>query len=270
MKIVNINELSIVDFNVCGIVAINQKWNNACKYSYLRVPRPDHGFNLITHGSIEYIDSNGKITRAKKGDITYLPKGKHYDTNFTSRTEQHTSCILVNFIITDSAGEQLAFSKNILNMGSINDISIEKSFRTIAATYKTSADKLKSKILFMELLQKIALMYNSQNTNITSMEKCIEYINRHFIEDISIKELAQKCCISETTFRKRFKEAYGISPVKYINQKKIDFACEMLLSSDIKINEIAEILKFYDTSYFYKTFTEIKKITPAQYRQENL
>ena len=72
--------------------------------------------------------------------------------------------------------------------------------------------------------------------------------------------------MSETAYRKRFRQLTGQSPVQYINRLKIEKACQMLLSGDISPNDISDFLNFYSLPYFYKVFKDITGMTPHQYR----
>lgn len=60
----------------------------------------------------------------------------------------------------------------------------------------------------------------------------------------------------------------GITPIQYVKQYRIEKAAELLLSTSMKIGEIGADCGFSDTSYFTKTFREIKHCTPREYRQK--
>ena len=75
--------------------------------------------------------------------------------------------------------------------------------------------------------------------------------------------------MSRSAFQKRFKESYGLSPVRYRTEKRLERARHYLDTTDMPIKEIAERLTFYDLSYFYKTFEKRFGMPPKKYR-ENL
>ncbi len=74
--------------------------------------------------------------------------------------------------------------------------------------------------------------------------------------------------MSETVYRKRFRQVTGLSPVQYINRLKIEKACQMLRSGDMSSSAISEFLNFYSLPYFYKVFRECMGMTPNQYRDQ--
>ena len=106
-------------------------------------------------------------------------------------------------------------------------------------------------------------------SQVFAVENCGEYIRKNYTEKISVPYLAKKCHLSETVFRKRFKEHYAMTATEFIIKSKLDIACEMLRSSDISVEEISDFLGFYDNSYFYKIMKKYKGITPSAYRKNH-
>ena len=127
---------------------------------------------------------------------------------------------------------------------------------------------LSTKSEFYAILSRIA--ENRTEENGSAVWEGIKYIEDNFNQPITVGELAKMCAVSETSFRRIFKETTGESPVKYINRLKIAKAKELLKSSEITVDEIAYFLSFYDKSYFCKTFKSVTNLTPAQYRKRRL
>lgn len=85
---------------------------------------------------------------------------------------------------------------------------------------------------------------------------------------IDPKQLADKLCVSYSSFRRTFKEYTGFSPAKYILNVKIDRAKELLTNSSAEIKEIAFNLGFENTDYFFTVFRRITAQTPLAYRND--
>ena len=67
-------------------------------------------------------------------------------------------------------------------------------------------------------------------------------------------------------FDKRlFKKKFGLSVKKYVIQKKINYACELLMVHRYSINQIAEMCNFSDVYYFSKQFKLQIGISPTEY-----
>jgi len=95
------------------------------------------------------------------------------------------------------------------------------------------------------------------------------YIHKHIYEDIDISTLSGDACVSKDHFIRLFKKELGITPMRYINQKKIEKAQLMLITDDTPIKNIACSLSFYDYSYFNRIFKKMTGMTPLQYRNSN-
>lgn len=266
MKIIKIRDLPFVDFNVNSINSVNQRWADGAKFSYIDTARPDHGFNIVISGKIVYTDSFGRITEVTKGNVVYLPKGQRYEAEFFAGNQQRVRCVLVNFLLADADSNEICLSDGVATLCTDRDGGLLKGFQVVSGIYKTTMDRLHTKSAFLSLLQKIISACEDEDAS--GVEKCGEYIDRNYAERLAIPELAQMCGMSETTFRKRFRERFGMSPTAYIAVRKMQVACDLLRSSDITITEISEMLGFYDTSYFYKTMRHYIGMTPAEYRSQ--
>ncbi len=265
MKIINIKKLPFEDFNVTNIMSIDQMWSSKLRFDYIDVARPDHGFLLVTSGRVTYTDIGGRVTEATKGSIVYLPKGKRYSAVFVSNGKKASS-VVINFLLTDSQGNEFCLSDNIEKLCVNLDSSIIKEFLAVSGVYKTSTDRLHTKSAFLQLLLRVAAFENDDS--LCDINNCIDYIDKSFASRISVNQLAKMCSMSETTFRNRFKEHFGRSPTEYINEKRLIAACELLEDSAMNVSEISELLGFYDTSYFCKMMKQYAGVTPIEYRMQ--
>lgn len=83
---------------------------------------------------------------------------------------------------------------------------------------------------------------------------------------ISIRELSDLFGMSQRNFTRRFKSATNMTPVQYLQHRRLDAAKELLQSSNLSIKEIAYRVGYIDVSYFTKLFKEFASITPKEYR----
>ena len=89
------------------------------------------------------------------------------------------------------------------------------------------------------------------------------------IQGLSIEELAEICCCSPSTFKRRFADQYNVSPHRWILQCRIRLACRILSTTDISIAEVAVSCGFINTSHFIAKFKHHIGSTPHQYRAQN-
>ncbi|MGN1191443.1 MAG: AraC family transcriptional regulator [Dorea sp.] len=95
----------------------------------------------------------------------------------------------------------------------------------------------------------------------------LDYITLHYMETIKIEDLAAVCHMSEAHFRRLFVSYMKMSPLEYINQVRIQTACEYLKKTDASISDIAHKCGFSTLSTFNRNFKQIKGVTPGEWRK---
>jgi len=93
---------------------------------------------------------------------------------------------------------------------------------------------------------------------------CIEYIQAHLMEQIAIEHLARLSCMSLSTFERKFKQHFSLTPKQYILHLKVHEACRLLPTAN-SIARVAADTGFGGQSYFTKQFRSVVGITPKQY-----
>jgi AraC-like DNA-binding protein len=93
---------------------------------------------------------------------------------------------------------------------------------------------------------------------------CIEYLQEHLMENISIDHLARLSCMSLSTFERKFKQHFSLTPKQYILHMKVHEACRLLPTAG-SIARVALETGFGGQSYFTKQFRSVVGITPKQY-----
>jgi len=98
------------------------------------------------------------------------------------------------------------------------------------------------------------------------LKSCIDYFQKHYMEPILMKDIAAQFHMSISTFEKKFKNLFNISPKQYLKRFRIQKACEMLrLNHSVK--EVTYSTGFCDQSYFTKEFRLTMKMTPNAYKK---
>lgn len=101
-----------------------------------------------------------------------------------------------------------------------------------------------------------------------NLRLALDYIYDHLNENIGIGEIADYVAISESQLRRDFQRYFSLSPLKFIQEKKIEFAENRLVYSDISYVDLANDLGFASHSYFIKIFKEHTGMTPMEYRNK--
>lgn len=106
-----------------------------------------------------------------------------------------------------------------------------------------------------------------QLSEIVPISPALDYVKDHFDTSITIGDLAEKCGLSETHFRRIFSQCMGKSPVEYINWIRIKTACNLLKNTSASIGFIAEKVGFSTPSTFNRNFRKMLKVSPQEWRK---
>ncbi|WP_410510864.1 response regulator [Paenibacillus sp. BR2-3] len=117
---------------------------------------------------------------------------------------------------------------------------------------------------FMSILQT-----NRAKKHDTVIEKCINYIDANYMEDISLDLVANRLFFSPNYLSVIFKSYLGVSFTKYLSDIRLERAVQLLGISDMKVYEIAGKVGFKDEKYFYRVFKAKYGLTPDEYRKKN-
>lgn len=101
-------------------------------------------------------------------------------------------------------------------------------------------------------------------------EGVFEYVHEHLDAPITIGRLAEIAGLNPTYFSNLFSKLIGLSPIQYINKKRIEEAQKLLLSTDETLYRIAGQVGFADEYYFSRLFKKIVGLSPDHYRKQNI
>lgn len=91
--------------------------------------------------------------------------------------------------------------------------------------------------------------------------QAIEYGLRN---SAAIEELAKICCQSISTFKRRFRERYSMSPHKWFKIHKLELAYKIISERDITITELTKLCGFNNVSHFIVAFRKRYGDSPAK------
>ncbi len=123
--------------------------------------------------------------------------------------------------------------------------------------------------LFWNLVVLLSRAYQIQEQpkdSLLNIAVPLAYINKNYRNPISAKTLASLAHMSVRNFSRVFHKAYGVSPINYIIQLRMQRAYELLQNSEISISEVAYLCGFQDSNYFTRQFKHASGFTPKEYR----
>ena len=96
----------------------------------------------------------------------------------------------------------------------------------------------------------------------------LEAIVGKHIDDpsLNVDKLAELMHIGRTRFYGKVKEIFGISPNKYIANRRLETAASLLIEGQYNVTEVAYKVGFTDPAYFYKCFKQKYGVMPSKYK----
>lgn len=120
--------------------------------------------------------------------------------------------------------------------------------------------------LFVALITEVMRLSTEQNDSASAnrmvIAPALTYIDEFYMENFSIRDLADACSMSESHFRRVFRELVGMRPLDYLNRTRIAKACSLLRMTDDSILTISEKVGFGSMSSFNRHFYEVMGTRP--------
>ncbi|UKS27245.1 response regulator [Paenibacillus sp. HWE-109] len=118
------------------------------------------------------------------------------------------------------------------------------------------------------ILNGMDFVINNEKGEASVIQKISSYIDDHLREDITREQIAEYVHFNPAYLSRLFKKETGSSLTDYILVKRMEKSKELLISSQLKIGDIAEIVGYENIPYFTKMFKKSTGRTPREYRKE--
>lgn len=137
--------------------------------------------------------------------------------------------------------------------------------------------QIKTAILKQELVESMLQIkaafsedeYIGKNNTSIIIIKAESMIREFYKTGITLKEIAEKLDITPEYLGMLFHKETGINFNSYLNNYRIDKARALLIGTDLKLYEIAELVGYNDSKYFSRVFRKNTGQLPAEYRNIN-
>ena len=93
------------------------------------------------------------------------------------------------------------------------------------------------------------------------------WLTAHLSEPISVDDMARVCRLEPRTFRRLFASAYGMSPKKLLQLKRVETVRSLLRRSDLSLEDIVARVGVTDVPSFRRIFQRELGLSPAEYRR---
>lgn len=119
--------------------------------------------------------------------------------------------------------------------------------------------------ILLEIADRILMKRCTKNKPV--IDKVIEYLNKHYMENFSLKNLADEIYLSPNYICSLFKQEVGRNISDYLTLVRIEKAKELLMDHRLKVYEISNMLGFTDSRYFNKIFKKYTGMNLTEFRE---
>lgn len=239
-----------------------------------RMRRPRHDDNLLLY----CVDGSGRLRIGEQrhdigsGDLMLLPQGLAH--SYAAASKQPWSLYWVHFQGVSSRifMEYLGYreGKAVVHAGIAPPLIA--AFHSLLAVTKTgysSSAFINAANQCRHLFTQFVLEANRQRaTHPTGLD--LEAIQNTMQDNIhrslELEELATIAHLSKYHFSNRYKALTGYSPIKHFLHMKIEYACQLLDSTELSIKAIADAVGYDDALYFSRLFRQTMGLSPRAYR----
>ncbi|RCH03383.1 bacterial regulatory helix-turn-helix, AraC family protein [Pseudomonas aeruginosa] len=93
-----------------------------------------------------------------------------------------------------------------------------------------------------------------------------DWIEANHAEPLGLERMAAQAGLALRTLKRRFGAATGLSPIRYLQQVRVDRAKKLLLATPLSIREIAYEVGYENVSFFVRLFRKEAGDTPSHWR----
>ncbi len=208
---------------------------------------------------------NGKEFVADTNNILFIPK----DTEYFIEVEKSGACVVIEFDIC-AAPNNISVCEFFFN----NSSDILNTAKNILHYWSLKGPAFEAKCLseLYSIITQIATLDSYANTlagKYRLIHKSVKYIEANFDDsDLYTTELAEMSEIGETYYRNIFVSVFNMPPAKYIQMYRIEKAKELLVSTELSLEEIATKVGFANSSYLCKVFKSTTGMTPLAFAEK--
>jgi transcriptional regulator GlxA family with amidase domain len=99
-----------------------------------------------------------------------------------------------------------------------------------------------------------------------SIQAVREFMDRHLHKPLTVPQLASRAGLSTAHFIRAFRAEFGVTPHRYLRERRLDRARELLATSAIPITDVCDRVGFLSLGTFSHLFKKVTGESPSEYR----
>ncbi|MGN0779035.1 MAG: response regulator [Aristaeellaceae bacterium] len=109
---------------------------------------------------------------------------------------------------------------------------------------------------------------NAAPTRNKAVNTMLAYLDKHYMEDISMQTLAELCHMNLNYAGQLFRQTMNQTLNSYLTELRIRHAIDLLTTTDLPVAQVAAMVGYHDYFYFARVFKKTTQTTPSSYRHE--
>jgi len=246
-------------------------YENAKGHAIHREQHDDHLMMFCVEGK-GYIKSPHWQGTLQKNQIVFIPQSVNHEYMADNKHPWSIYWVHLSGHLFQHFMDIIAYKPDNIRFNVPNPSLVESEFQQLLET-RYSSYKSSSFVLAANILKKIlSLLANQLPKTPIKGEKDFNkqhldlYLQENICNLLTLEQMADFVGLSKFYFAKKFQQVAGISPIKYFLEKKIQYACYRLDSTDENIKDVAKHLGYDDPYYFSRLFKNVMGLSPKQYR----
>ncbi len=234
--------------------------------------RKDYYLQYLVGGHMKvWID--GTIQDMRPGEfLIYYPDTEYHYTNAGKKEVRYYWAHFSGYYVPALLQNCQIFNKTLIEVGIRERLltHFEELFREFLLRDTCFDDSAASKLssLLIDFSRSRVSQPESKYLLGKKLFLSVEYIHKHFDEDIRVEQLADLEHLSVSRYRTLFHEATGLSPLEYLISLRIRRACELLTQTNLSIREVGETVGYTDSLYFSRIFKKRTGQSPSGYQKQ--
>lgn len=214
---------------------------------------------------------NGKVYPINSNDMIIVPPNtEHTEMSYNAEPLEYIVLGIegITFLDAESESSHIIYNYtrktellNLLNL-ILGEVRAEQDGYHLVCQYLLD-------VLLIQIVRRQKLVPTPITTTKMNKEcaRIKQYLDSNYSESITLDILAEKAHMNKYYLVHAFTRYTGLSPISYLNAKRLRTGKELLETTDFSIAQISNSIGFSSQSYFSQVFRKETGITPNEYRK---
>lgn len=255
---------------IAGMTRLSHSFDNPhWSYQY-HIHRQEAELVFIDGGEGTYFINTGTYA-LKKGSILIVERGAIH--SLTSDTEHPLNCWTCaieadaehTFLPTDVCPHMECGSQETLIRSLF--LELDRCRKDKTPETRTHCDRIADAIasIYSDLFHRFPKIEHPMETSFA--REILVYMNEHYTSRITLEGLAKEFFISANSISHTFAKAYGISPINYVIDRRMNDAKWLLINTDDTLVSISRRVGYDNTNHFCNLFEKRMGCPPREFRE---